>query len=184
MTGGRGLFGLHLWLGTMTGVVLLAIAALPLAVFVVCALARLRILHGATPRLAWRRSVTEVGLVYGTVPWVWLTMLPGGPAGPGAVSLVPLRDLATMPTYQVAGNLLVLAAIGLLGPLRFRALATLPRVVAVSALASTLIEVTQYALALGRVASVDDVLLNTSGAALAGLLSRPLWRGRAAFRAA
>jgi len=82
------------------------------------------------------------------------------------------------------GNLLVLAAVGLFGPVRFRALASLPRVVAVSALASTLIEVTQYALALGRVASIDDVLLNTAGATFAALLSWPAWRGRARLRAA
>jgi hypothetical protein len=43
-------------------------------------------------------SLAEVGIVYGTAPWVWITMLPGAEAGtvPGRVSLVPLRDLLTI----------------------------------------------------------------------------------------
>ena len=175
----------HDWLATYVAVALVMLAALPACVLLTRALIRWRRRRGLTTAEARLRSVAEVGLAYGTAPWLWLTMLPASSTpGHRAVSLVPLRDLATMPAYQVVGNLLVLAAVGLLGPLRFRALATLPRVVAVCALASTLIEVTQYALALGRVASVDDVLLNTSGAALAALLSRPLWHRGAALRAA
>ncbi|PSK67049.1 hypothetical protein B0E53_00954 [Micromonospora sp. MH33] len=66
-------------------------------------------------------SLAEVGIVYGTVPWVWMIMLPGDRAGavPGRVSLVPLRDLLTIAaagpltaTGQVVGNLLVFAALG------------------------------------------------------------------------
>ena len=39
------------------------------------------------------------------------------------MSLVPLRDLVSMSTTQVIGNLLVFAALGFFAPLRFRALA-------------------------------------------------------------
>ncbi len=72
-------------------------------------------------------SLAEVGIVYGTAPWVWITMLPGAEAGtvPGRVSLVPLRDLLTIlasgpltATTQVGGNLLVFAALGFFAPLR------------------------------------------------------------------
>ena len=44
-------------------------------------------------------SPAEVGIVYGTVPWIWMIMLPGGQAGAvtGRVSLLPLRDLLTIP---------------------------------------------------------------------------------------
>ncbi|MFT4263709.1 MAG: VanZ family protein, partial [Nocardioides sp.] len=141
------------------------------------ALARHRAARGAEPDAAWRRSLAEVGMVYGTVPWVWLTMLPGSRAGEvsGAVSLVPLRDLATMPATQVAGNLLVLAAVGFWAPRRFAALASLPRVTLLAAACSTAIETVQYAFRLDRVTSIDDVLLNTAGATLAALASR---RGR------
>src|SRR5262245_888650 len=99
----------HGWVGTFTGVVLITVAALPLAALAVWALARRR---RGTPH-AWRMSLAEVGVVYGTVPWVWMIMLPGGHAGeaPPRVSLVPLRDLLTVvaagpvsATGQIVGN--------------------------------------------------------------------------------
>lgn len=81
---------------TFNGVVLLTLAALPLAALVVWALARRR--RAAGVMSAWRISLAEVGMVYGTVPFLWMTLMPGGGAGtaPARVSLVPLRDLATM----------------------------------------------------------------------------------------
>jgi hypothetical protein len=66
---------------------------------------------------AWRMSLAEVGIVYGTVPFIWMTMLPSRRAD--RVSLVPLRDLVTIFAHgpltaavQIVGNLLVLAALG------------------------------------------------------------------------
>ena len=173
--------GWHGWFGTINGVVLLTVAALPAAALVVWVLARRR---GGT-RPAWRRSLAEVGIVYGTVPWVWMIMLPGDGAGvvPGRVSLVPLRDLLTVlasgpltVTVQIVGNLLVFAALGFLAPTRFAALASVPRILALAAGCSVLVEVAQYVLRLDRVSSVDDVLLNTAGAGLAALASRRWWR--------
>ncbi|MDD9349195.1 MULTISPECIES: VanZ family protein [unclassified Mumia] len=158
------------------GIGLVMLALLPVAAVVAWALARVRRRAGSPTRSAWRVSLTEVGIVYGTAPWVWLTMEPGNPAETGTVSLVPLRDVVTMPPYQVVGNLLVFAVLGLLIPVRFRALASVPRVMVVAAFCSLLIEVTQYVVQLGRVASVDDILLNSVGAGLAALVSRPWWR--------
>ncbi|MEU5528670.1 VanZ family protein [Micromonospora chersina] len=178
--------GWHGWLGTFNGVVLLTVAALPLAVLAVWALARRRRVLGAAQ--AWRMSLAEVGIVYGTVPWVWMIMLPGDRAGAvvGRVSLVPLRDLSTIlaagpltVTVQIVGNLLVFAALGFLAPLRFAALASVPRILALAAGCSVLVEVAQYVLRLDRVSSVDDVLLNTAGAGLAALASRRWWRAPA-----
>lgn len=168
------------WLGTSTGIVAITVAALPFAALLVWALARRRRLGGATPARAWRTALAEVGIVVGTVPWVAMTMLPGNQAGvvPSEVSLVPLQDLMTMPAYQVGGNLLVFAAIGFFAPLRFPALATLPRILALAATGSTLIETAQYVLPLDRVASIDDVLLNTVGAGLAAVMSRRWWATR------
>ena len=170
------MIGWHGLFGSYTGVVLITVAVLPLVVLTVWVLARRRVAGGSTPGSAWRTSLTDVGIVYGTVPWVCLTMLPGSRAGEvtGAVSLVPLRDLATMSTTQVVGNLLIFAAFGLLAPLRFRALASVPRVTALAAAGSALIETAQYVLRLDRVSSVDDILLNTTGAALAALVSLTL----------
>jgi glycopeptide antibiotics resistance protein len=95
------------------------------------------------------------------------------------VSLVPLRDLLTMGPLGILGNLLVFAALGFFAPLRFAALASVPRILALAAGCSILVEAAQYVLRLDRVSSVDDVLLNAAGAGLAALASRRWWRGAA-----
>jgi glycopeptide antibiotics resistance protein len=173
--------GWHGWFGTFNGVVLITVAALPVAALAVWALARRRSAAGA-----WRMSLAEVGIVYGTVPWVWMIMLPNGGAGDGRarVNLMPLRDLSVIlagepltATVQIVGNLLVFAALGFFAPLRFAALASVPRILALAAGCSVLVETLQYVLRLDRVSSVDDVLLNTAGAGLAALASRRWWRG-------
>jgi glycopeptide antibiotics resistance protein len=179
--------GWHGWVGTFTGVALITVAVLPLAALAVWALARRRSVSG-TPQ-AWRMSLAEVGMVYGTVPWVWMIMLPGSRAGevPGRVSLIPLRDLLTILldggpltlAGQVVGNLVVFAALGFFAPVRFARLASVWRIVALAAGCSVLVEVAQYVLRLDRVSSVDDVLLNAAGAGLAALASRRWWRARA-----
>ncbi|MEU9630804.1 VanZ family protein [Streptomyces luteogriseus] len=161
---------------TFNGVVLLTLAALPPAALVVWALARRR--RAAGVRSAWRISSAEVGMVYGTVPFLWMTLMPGGGAGtvPARVSLVPLRDLATMGPIGIGGNLLVFAALGLFAPMRFAAFASVPRVLALGAGCSILVETAQYVLRLDRVTSVDDVLVNATGTVLAALASRRWWR--------
>ncbi|MFI2207207.1 VanZ family protein [Streptomyces sp. NPDC020192] len=180
--------GWHGWFGTFTGVAIITVAVLPLAALAVWAPAARRRATGTTPAGAWRTSPAEVGIVYGTVPWVWVIMLPGGRAGtaPARVSLIPLRDLSHIlaagsatATGQVVGNLLVFAALGLFAPLRFAALASVPRILALAAGCSVLVETAQYVLRLDRVSSVDDVLLNTAGAGLAALASRRWWRATA-----
>ncbi|QGF25024.1 VanZ family protein [Raineyella fluvialis] len=178
--------GWHGVFGTFNGVVLLAVAALPVAALAVWALARRRKAAGITS--PWRTSLAEVGMVYGTVPWVWITLLPGSGAGvvPERVSLVPLRDLLAIlasgplsATMQIGGNLLVFAALGFFAPLRFPRLASIPRVAALVASCSVLVETAQYVLRLDRVSSVDDVLVNTAGAVLAAWASRHWWRAEA-----
>lgn len=173
----------HSWFGTFTGVVALTVVALPLVVVAVWLLARWRTATGATRAWAWRKSLAEVVMVYGTVPSVWLTLLPGGDDGRRRVSLVPLQDLISIVTdnprgavMQIIGNLLLFAAIGFFAPLRFTTLASAPRMLVLSASCSILIETAQYVLNLDRVSSVDDVLLNAAGAGLATLASRRWWR--------
>ncbi|MGW3572337.1 VanZ family protein [Streptomyces sp. NPDC000941] len=161
---------------TFNGVVLITLVALPLAALVVWALAHRR--RAADVASAWRMSLAEVGMVHGTVPFLWMTMMPG--AGPGTaprrVSLVPLRDLVTMGPGGIVGNLLIFAALGFFAPMRFAALASVPRILALGAGCSVLVETAQYALWLDRVSSVDDVLVNATGAVLAALASRRWWR--------
>ncbi|MFJ4467777.1 VanZ family protein [Streptomyces sp. NPDC089424] len=165
---------------TFNGVVLMTLVALPLAALVVSALALRRRAAGVAS--AWRMSLAEVGMVHGTVPFLWMTMMPGAEPGtaPARVSLVPLRDLLMMGPGGIVGNLLVFASVGFFAPMRFAALASAPRVLALGAGCSVLVETAQYALRLDRVSSVDDVLVNATGAVLAALASRPWWRARAA----
>ncbi|MEU9235547.1 VanZ family protein [Streptomyces subrutilus] len=164
---------------TFNGVVLMTLVTLPWAVLVAWALARRRRAAGAAS--AWRTSLAEVGMVHGTVPFVWLTMMPGAAPGlvPGRLSLVPLRDLVVMGPLGIVGNLLVFASLAFFAPMRFAALASVPRILALGAGCSVLVETAQYVLRLDRVSSVDDVLVNAAGAVLAGLASRRWWRTRA-----
>lgn len=67
---------------TFNGVVLMALVALvalPLAALVVWAPALRRRAAGVAS--AWRMSLAEVGMVHGTVPFIWLSMMPGAGAG-------------------------------------------------------------------------------------------------------
>ncbi|GAA2711983.1 VanZ family protein [Actinoplanes palleronii] len=167
----------HGCLDTENGVVLMTLVGLPVAVLVAAILVGVRRAAGERA-VAWRLSLAEVGLVYGTVPLVWLTMMPGPGAGvvPGRVSLVPLRDLIGMGALGIAGNLVIFAAVGFFAPVRFARLAAVPRILALGAGCSVLVETAQYVLQLDRVSSVDDVLVNAAGAVLAGLASRRWWR--------
>ena len=159
-------------LRTENGVLFMMLVTVPLSVLLAWVLARRR--RGPA---AWRMSLAEVGMVHGTVPLLWMTMMPGEGAGvvPGRVSLVPLRDLATMGLLGIVANLLIFAALGFFAPMRYAALASLPRVLALGAGCSVLVEVAQYVFQLDRVSSVDDVLVNATGAVLAALASRPWW---------
>jgi glycopeptide antibiotics resistance protein len=106
------------------------------------------------------------------------------------VHLLPLRDLAAqlagdpgVAVAQIGGNLPVFAVFGALAPLRFGSLARLPVIIGLAAAGSLVVETLQYALALGRVSSIDDVLLNAAGAGVAGLVTRRWWRKRSAGHA-
>ena len=163
----------HAWFATETGIVALTVLSLPVTLLTAVILGRRR-KGTAHP---WRRSFAEVGMIHGTVPWVWMTLLPGNEPGKhGVLSLVPFADLLAMDQGQIIGNLLIFAPLGFFAPLRFPAVASLGRVLALAASCSILIEVAQYVLLLDRVSSVDDVLLNTAGAGLASLLSYRWWR--------
>jgi glycopeptide antibiotics resistance protein len=59
--------------------------------------------------------------------------------------------------------------------MRFAALASVPRILALGAGCSIVVETAQYVLQLDRVSSIDDVLVNAAGAMLAALASRRWW---------
>lgn len=156
----------------------------PLGLLAVYWLAEHRLARGWSRPWAWRSAAAEVGLVVGTAPWVWMIMTPTGRGG--GVRLIPFRDLTGVLTggdalVQVVGNLLVLAALGFCLPIRFR-LARPAGVVTVVALVaaslSILLEISQLVLGLGRVTSIDDVIVNALGAVIAATLSYRWWRAR------
>jgi len=126
-----------------------------------------------------RLALIEVGLVAGTLPWLVMIFWPQHT--PRTIELVPFHDLPTWfdspftATVQLIGNLLVLAALGFLLPIRFARFAGLPRILALAVAASTAIEVLQWFVDIGRVSSVDDVIVNAGGAVLAAAAARRWW---------
>ncbi len=159
----------HAW----GGVLIASALGLPVAAALAWRLTRWR------PDRPARFAVAEVFGIAGTLPWLWMILTPD-PAGTRRISLVPLRDLTSLAprdlVVQVGGNLLVFAAGGFFLPVRYRL--GIPAVLALAAAGSITVETLQYALDLGRVSSVDDVLVNTLGAGLFALCSRPWHRSR------
>jgi hypothetical protein len=169
--------------GRWVPVIAVSVAVVPVAALAIVALTRRRARSvgsagGRARPDALRRSVAEVVMVAGTLPWIWMifTPLPGPPT---RLRLVPLWDIANLVTgdpvfafFQIVGNLFVFAAFGFFAPWRWSV--RVATVVAAAAAASITVEIGQYVLGIGRVSSVDDVLLNTVGAGLAAALSRAL----------
>lgn len=161
--------------------VALSLAVLPVAALVTVLLIRHRKSRGVPRRRAIRTVVSEVAMIVGTVPWIWIILSPVSDMG--EVYLWPFADLANVlergpvfAFFQIVGNLLVFAAFGFFAPVRWRI-----GVVGVTTIAgamSIVVETLQFLLHLGRVASVDDVFLNAFGATLAALASYPLWAAR------
>ncbi|GAB3744932.1 hypothetical protein GCM10027598_80480 [Amycolatopsis oliviviridis] len=83
-------------------------------------------------------------------------------------------DLALV---QLAGNVFLLAPLAALSPVRFGWARPVPRIVFTAFVASVSIECLQVWQGAGRVGSLDDVLCNTAGAALAAWCGSR-WRTR------
>jgi hypothetical protein len=160
------------------------LVGVPLGALAVALLVRARVRSGWSRSWAWRASISEIGMLVGTAPWLWMILTPTG--GAGGLQLVPLRDLLDVlrggdTIVQLVGNLLAFAAVGFFLPMRLRMARArwVPAVVAlVAAGLSVVVETLQFVLQLGRVSSIDDVLINALGAALASLLSIRWWRSR------
>jgi hypothetical protein len=159
--------------------VFVSFALVPLGLLTAWVLAALRIRRGTPVRTAWRFSVAEVGAVAGTLPWLFLVLTPRG--GDGGLQLVPFADLIDLASAdprtiveQLVGNMLLFFLAGVFVPLRFRV--GLLAVFLGGAVGAALVETAQFAFGTGRVASIDDVLLNAIGALLGALASRHWWR--------
>ncbi|MDT5036942.1 MAG: hypothetical protein QOE03_2127 [Micromonosporaceae bacterium] len=165
-------------IGTSVGYLVVVTAAVVLlSVPAAHLLVRRRQRAGSSPARAWRATLAEVGMVVGTLPPVWLVLTPAD--GPSRI-VDPLRglheNLAGGPlsaSVQVVGNLFVFAAFGLLGPVRWRI--GVREVLLVAAVASVVLEASQYLFDLGRVSDLVDVVLNAGGAGLAAICVRRWW---------
>jgi glycopeptide antibiotics resistance protein len=127
-----------------------------------------------------RAWLLDAAIVIGTLPMIVLVMYPHPEGYPRRVFLVPFTDLAGQfrlsfgyAVGQIGGNLLVFAAFGFFGPMRWRL--RLVGVTAIAAAGSAVLEILQYLTETNRVTSIDDVLVNAAGAALFALASRRYW---------
>jgi len=151
------------------------IIVLPFAVF-----AWRFLVHRRRQRMPTWVAASTAGIDVGVVLLVGLvlalTMIPIGADRTSSLHLLPGSDVLTEfaddgSLWQIAGNLLLLAPLGALLPLRVACLHSVPRVAGAALVTSVAIEVTQFVLHVGRVTSTDDVLLNTLGAAAGATLS-------------
>ncbi|WP_067825837.1 VanZ family protein [Nocardia inohanensis] len=139
-------------------------------------LARWRIRRGRAREQAVRWTVAEAAILVGTLPWIWMILTPAH--GERKVILIPLLDLfetlleaSSNTVVQVVANTILFIPLGFFLPRRFPWFATVPRMLAVGALLSAGLETAQYVLDLGRWSSIDDVLMNASGAGIGAWLS-------------
>lgn len=140
-------------------------------------------------RTAWVSSLLDAAMLLALLPVLYLVFVPiPGLENRTMISLVPGAEIlpvfggeGTTPAgsalVQALGNLLLLAPLAALVPLRVRRLRSVLRVVVAALLMSVAIECAQAVLHVGRASTTDDVLLNTAGAALGALLSRRWWHG-------
>ncbi|QXE38049.1 VanZ family protein [Streptomyces sp. GMY02] len=135
------------------------------------------------------RSILLNGLILASVlPFLYAT-LSRGYGIQSTISLVPFREifvsfsspqvaLSDVTLLNLGGNAALLLPFGALIPMRCKRFARTGRVAALAGLLSVSVEIAQYVLSVGRVSSVDDVLLNTVGAVVGALLTRRWWRPR------
>ena len=128
-------------------------------------------------------SVADAVLLYSVFLVGFLVAAPQ-PAAGVEVRVVPGNDLGValqaspgdvLPWLQLLGNLLLLAPFGALAPVRFAGFGGWGRVLAGALAVTCGIEFLQDTVLTGRVVSADDVLLNTAGAVLGAVLTRPWW---------
>ncbi|MET9483285.1 VanZ family protein [Streptomyces sp. NPDC006638] len=139
------------------------------------------------PKNKGARNALLNGLILASVlPFLYVT-LSHGYGTRKAVVLVPFKEIfVSFSSSQVAfsdvtllnlgGNAALLSLFGALIPMRSKRFAGTGRVAALAGLLSVSIEIAQYLLSVGRISSVDDVLLNTGGAVVGALLTRRWWR--------
>ena len=143
--------------------------------------------QGLSSRAAAAQSARDVGLGLWIVlvPIVTLTPTPHAYAA-RIVRLVPsdleqlilLRRLSWDLIGQTAANCMLFLPFGFLAPARWTRLRNPLVLVAVAAMLSSAVELLQYAFAIGRTTSTDDVWANSLGALTGWVIYRGTWGRR------
>jgi hypothetical protein len=129
-------------------------------------------------------------LVYSALFVGYLVFSPQ-PESPLRVRLEPGDDLWTalgaapgdpLPWVQLVGNLALLLPLGVLVPLRVPWFDAFGKIAIGGVLTACTIEMIQFLLISGRVASTDDVVLNSMGVLIGGLIVRAPWQRQVAVR--
>lgn len=137
----------------------------------------LMLAHRRRRILSVRRSLVTAALdvsiaLFGVWPSLLVTM---PTSDESRVHLLPGTDLLMAASdqnafWQLTANFSLLLPLGMLLPMRWTWWRSLRKATGAALLASFGIELTQYVAGIGRVASIDDVLVNTAGAAAGAAL--------------
>ncbi|WP_093160986.1 VanZ family protein [Saccharopolyspora antimicrobica] len=155
---------------------------LSLAVGLGSAVARAVARSGPDPR----EPLLDGALAYSALCVGYLVFLPQPPAAePVRPSLGKDVSMAltagpgdVLPWVQLAGNVLLLVPLAVLAPQRLPWFDSVVKIAFAGLLLSVSIELIQFLAVPGRVAATDDVVCNTIGAAVGGILARlPHWVG-------
>jgi glycopeptide antibiotics resistance protein len=148
--------------------------------------------HGLTERDALATSVLDGLTVLAMAGPLALTLVPSGGLTGRSLDWIPLRsawDQLTSPVdaraaaVQLAGNLFLLLPFGFLVPMRWPVLDGVWRILCATVLFGVLIEGLQFAMGLGRQASMSDVTLYVVGGLVGYGMSRASRSARARVRA-
>lgn len=160
----------------------LVLIAMPPALLLTEVLRRLRRARGEEPAAAVTGAALDVLLVLSVAAILVPTMLPL--SGEPSLQLVPLRTTwRTLDSGEawkilrlVGGNVLLFVPFGFFAAARAIGRARLWHAVLAGAVLSAAVEATQYLFVPGRSVEIDDVFLNTTGAAVGAALACAVFR--------
>ncbi|OZM75192.1 hypothetical protein CFN78_03260 [Amycolatopsis antarctica] len=158
----------------------LAAVGFPIAALVVWGLA-VRRRKRMPERLAWRRSLLDIGVVLAVLPVLMVTMWPSSRSGGASIDLIPGADLGPVlagetSMWPLLGNFLILIPLGALIPLRSAPLRRPRLLFGAAAAIALLTEATQAVFAL--TVTLDSAAAKTAGMLLGAGMTYYWWGTR------
>ncbi|WP_228717561.1 VanZ family protein [Allosaccharopolyspora coralli] len=173
---------MHQLLVSFNGLVPIALVLFPVAILVAVVSVALRSRLRDVPFIV-RDPLIDALLVYSSLVTAYLVLSPQA-AVVEPLALNPGNDIAialaahpgdARPWIQLLGNMLLLVPLGALAPFRLTWLDKPLKIALAGLVVSCVVESVQFLTVTGRVASTDDIALNTLGALAGGLLTRGPW---------